>query len=223
MADKQGLILIASPLAERRRRWSRALLGAYVTLEVAGREALEYSLKSLKPAVLLLDLSSDRFVNPESLPALKRLSPSTKIVVLRNFSQRKDEIAVLEMGVRGYCHVNSPPNVLLKAVKHVIQGEYWIERRVMSKLLDELVSMVESNGQSRGQTGPIANSAKFFNSLTDRECEVVRFVGVGQSNKEIASALTISEKTVKAHLTAVFRKLNVPDRLRLALLVNVRP
>lgn len=222
MMNEQVLILIASPLAERRRRWSRALVGAYFTLEVAGREALEYSLKSLKPAVLLLDMTSRRFADPKSLPVLKQLSPSTKPFVLMNFSQHKNEIAVLEMGARGYCHVNSSPRVLLKAIKHVLEGEYWIERKVISELLDELMSMVESNERSRGKTGPISNPAKLFNSLTDREREIVRFIGVGQSNKEIASALAISEKTVKAHLTAVFRKLDVPDRLRLALLVNGR-
>lgn len=97
----------------------------------------------------------------------------------------------------------------------VQKGEVWVGRKVISHLLDTLVALTE---QERNRLLPRSEPA--LDVLTPREREIVGQIGNGASNKEIAHTLKVSEKTVKAHLTSVFRKLGVSDRLHLALYVN---
>ena len=122
---------------------------------------------------------------------------------------------MLEAGAKGYCSMEMDPVLLTKAVKMVQKGEVWVGRKVISHLLDTLVSLTE---QQRNRSLPKADPS--LDVLTPREKEIVQQIGGGSSNKEIAHQLHVSEKTVKAHLTSIFRKLGVSDRLHLALYVN---
>jgi DNA-binding NarL/FixJ family response regulator len=103
--------------------------------------------------------------------------------------------------------------MLTKAIEKVQEGEIWAGRRAIGTLFDEIFSPSASNTVAAGR----ATAGKSLESLTTRENETVWLLADGASNKEIASALNVSVSTVKAHLTSIFRKLEQPDRLRLAL------
>jgi DNA-binding NarL/FixJ family response regulator len=143
------------------------------------------------------------------------LSPSTNIVLFAKTPTAKEGIAVLKAGARGYCNKDLDPAILPKAVSMVMNGEVWVKRSLMSPLIEELSSLTRRLADDA--TG-LTDSR--FSGLTNREREVVFMIGDGASNQEIARRLRVTEHTVKAHLMAIFRKLNLPGRVRLALLAR---
>jgi DNA-binding NarL/FixJ family response regulator len=182
--------------------------------EVAERAALERSMATLNPAVLLLDLALPH-LGIEGVPTIQRLSPSTQIVLFSSSPDEKEAISALKAGARGYHSRDIAPYLLRKAVQLVRKGEIWVGRNVIPHLLKELTSLTER----RKPDAPAGPDGR-LDRLTPREREITHLIGNGASNKEIASQLEVTEKTVKAHLTAIFRKLGLSDRLRLALFVS---
>lgn len=114
---------------------------------------------------------------------------------------------VLGAGAHGYCHAYAPPRALSQALEVVASGGIWMGRSLVSRLL----KLVEERSQP---------AAGWRRGLTEREEVVAQRAASGQANAQIAAALGITERTVKAHLSAVFEKLGVSDRLQLALLVH---
>lgn len=211
------MVIIASPKVRVRRRWKQALQGMAAIEEVTARAALERSMTNLKPAILLLDLALPTLGGVVGVRAIQRLSPPTKIVLLTRAPDEKEGVAALKAGARGYCHVDIGPVLLKKAVEMVKKGEIWVGRMLIPHLLEELTWLTE-----RQRKDAPANSDSRLEDLTSRQREIVHLVGSGASNKEIASRLNITEGTVKAHLTAIFRKVGLSGRLRLALFVTER-
>ena len=159
----------------------------------------------LKPDVLLLNPQANGLAESDAVSTIMAISPTTKILLL---SFAEDETAIIKAlvaGAKGYVSKTTGLRELCKAVEAVHRGELWVERRLMSKLLDERVSShsIKKNGYE---------SPKEI--LTPREHEVLRCLSTGSSNKEIAGELYISEKTVKSHLNSIFRKFNVTKRLQ---------
>ncbi|MNS48111.1 Transcriptional regulatory protein DegU [compost metagenome] len=115
---------------------------------------------------------------------------------------------VLGAGAHGYCHSYAPAAALSQALEVVSSGGIWMGRSLVARLL-KLVTERAQDSHSWDD-----------GVLTERETTVARYAASGQANAEIAEALGITERTVKAHLSAVFEKLNVSDRLQLALLVH---
>jgi len=187
----------------------------FATHSVADRAALERGMAELKPAVLLLDLALPRLVKRGGVSAIQRLNAATKIVLLTHAPNEKEGLAMLMAGARGYSDTNIDPALLKRTMVMVQKGEIWVGRQVIHRLLDELSALTKLlKKKSPAKPDPR------LDSLTPREREIVRLISGGASNKEIAGQLHVSEKTVKAHLTEVFRKLNLSDRLHLALFAN---
>ena len=209
-----SLVVIASPSAASRKRWRQGLGRMFAVHEASDQPALERSLAQLNPAVLVLDLAlPTRGV--ARIPSIQRLSPWTKILLLADTADEKETISALKAGAKG-CHSKDiDPYLLNKAVQMVQKGEIWVKRTVVPHLLGELMALTE-----RAKQDPPASSDGRLDGLTLREREIAHLVAEGAGNKEIASQLTVSEKTVKAHLTTVFRKLNLAGRLQLALFVS---
>jgi len=208
------MVLIASANAKLRSHWGRLLKERFPIDEVADRAALEKSLVDRKPSFLLLDLSLPHLGGVEAIPDLQSLSPSSKIILLTGTPDDGEAISALKAGVKGYCNKDVDSSLLLKALEVVQKGEIWVGRKIIPNLLEELTSITERQ-EKFSALPPGAD----FDSLTPRERQIAQFVGDGLSNKEIATRLNISDRTVKAHLTSIFRKLKTFDRLRLALLV----
>lgn len=214
-ARPASVVLIASPIAGVRSQWSEGLEDKFPLYEVAERPSLERSMSNLRPAILILDLALPGLGGVEGTPAIQRLSPLTSIILMTSTSNDREGLAALKAGARGYCNLDMDPQLLKKAVSVVIKGEIWVARNVFAPLLEELTSLTER----RHKEFP-PNLDTRLDRLTPREREIAQLVGGGASNKEIAGRLNITEATVKAHLTAIFRKLGLSDRLGLALFVT---
>jgi len=131
---------------------------------------------------------------------------------------RGKQVAALVTGASGYFESDISEAALLKAVECVINGDIWIKRQLIPKVLDTLVSA--KNRKKIEQQERSMNRDEILRALSKREGDVAKMISLGESNKNIADKLFISERTVKAHLTSIFKKLNIPDRLHLAVLLK---
>jgi DNA-binding NarL/FixJ family response regulator len=208
------VVLVASQSAALRKRWSQGLRG-FAIQEADRRETLEHGIVGAGDAVVFVDLTLPGLGGLGGVPAIQRLNPAAKIVLLAGTANEREAVFALVAGARGYCDRNIGPSLVRKATEVVHRGEIWIARRVVPLLLKNLTSL---SGLGRDDIRVVAESP--FDSLAPRERQIAELVGVGANNKEIATRLKVTEATVKAHLTSVFRKLNVSDRLRLALFVT---
>lgn len=218
MADRAraaSVVLIASPIAGVRTEWVQALQDRFPLHEVAERPSLERSMTSLRPGIVLLDLALPGLGGVEGVTAVQRLSPMTSVVVMTSTPNDREGLGALKAGARGYCGLDMDATLLKKMVTVVLKGEMWVARNVFAPLLEELTSLTER----RHKEFP-PNLDTRLDRLTPREREIAQLIGGGASNKEIAGQLHITEATVKAHLTAIFRKLGLSDRLGLALFVT---
>ena len=178
-----------------------------------GAEAVSLA-RELKPDILLLDLAMPRLTGIEALRELATGPSPVLTVLLTGAIEKRQILEALQLGARGILLKDSATQLLLKCIRCVIAGEHWVGRDRVSDLLDILRQMGPSGG------GTPTSEA---HGLTRREREIVAAIVAGQPNKDIARSLAISEETVKHHLTNIFSKLGVSNRLELALLaVNQR-
>jgi DNA-binding NarL/FixJ family response regulator len=190
------------------REGLRRILVGEADFEVVGEaadglEAIDV-VSDLRPDVVLLDVNMPAAGGIEAIPVIKENSPKTKPLVL---SVSMDEATIfrsLKAGAKGYLSKDAASRVLIKAIRAVHRGEVWVERELMARFIDE-----EADGDFGDAPRTTSNGA-----LTPREREVLRCLARGWTNKEIADTLCISEKTVKSHLTRIFKKLKVPGRFR---------
>jgi two-component system NarL family response regulator len=127
-----------------------------------------------------------------------------------------EEIALLKAGVKGCCRRGIDPESLEQVLSVTHGGGVWVTRSLLPRLVTELRRYAEAQRPAVDKT--IASDK--LSALTPREKEIVRLIVGGASNKQVATALDISERTVKGHLSNVFQKLGVSDRLRLVLYVT---
>jgi len=206
------MFVTASAHPELLDGWRVAIGDRGPTVEVRRADALAECLTRLQPQLVLLDVRLTHVNTVRVVTDLLKRSPATRIIMLVNELDEDQELALFRAGVRGVCVLDSDTNLLTRIVSVVLQGELWIRRALVAKLVDSLGSR---EMDTNGATGRFA-------VLTPREIEIARLIGEGASNKRIARHLSITEQTVKGHVTAIFRKTGVDDRLRLALLVSRR-
>jgi len=211
------MLLLASAIPEMLSHWEAAFDGTASTVAVRQFESLRQAAARLQPRILLLDLELPGLEGSRGVAALRRASPATRIIVFSAVAADELEIALFKLGVRGCARRDIDLQLVKRIVLAVEQGEMWIRRAITPRLLDEM------SPRYRRDAHPASTVTDDLALLTDREREIVRLIGSGESNKEIARELCITERTVKAHLTGIFRKLGVADRVRLALRVAARP
>lgn len=175
------------------------------------------------PAVLgwngLLWLSSSDPLWLEHLQQIRLKAPGLAVIVLSDAPESQQGLLALNAGARGYTHAYAVPGLLQEVAQVVELGGLWVGPDLLQRLVGATASAVV-------KLPPPATGAKLPNAwalLSEREAQTVRLVSAGQSNKEVAAALFISERTVKAHLGAVFEKLGVRDRLQLVLRLAASP
>ncbi len=204
-------VLIATADPHLLARWKGVLQEEYPVREVSERECLQRTLGSLPVDVLLLDLELLALDGIGDGPIIRDFSKDAKVVLLSCSPNEREGIRVLKAGARGYCNRNIDPQVLRKIVDRVHDGELWAERKLIPRLLEEF----SAHPDQRPEVLPKSDGR--LSLLTPREREIAFLIAVGASNKQIASRLRVGEGTVKAHLTAIFRKLGFSDRLQLGL------
>jgi DNA-binding NarL/FixJ family response regulator len=161
-----------------------------------------------EPDILLLDLQMPRLPGLEAMRAIMSRSPRVKIVLLTSTISTQQIIEALQIGARGIVLKDSVAGELSEALRAVISGDYWIGGERVVNLLKALHELMQKAA---------AVPEKKTYGLTPRELEVVTCIVEGCSNKDIARQFTISEETVKRHLSNVFDKTGVSTRLELAL------
>jgi DNA-binding NarL/FixJ family response regulator len=170
-----------------------------------GLEALEL-IRAHSPDVLLLDLAMPRMPGLEALREIAKLRTPVHSILLTASIERPEIATALQMGARGVVLKDSATQLLFKAIRCVMKGEYWVGRDSVADLVAAL----------RHQQS-VTEAPKRGFGLTPRELEVVAGVVSGLQNKEVAKKLGVSEDTVKHHISNVFDKLGVSNRLELAL------
>ena len=135
------------------------------------------------------------------------------LVVLADDPDERVVLEALVAGAAGCCNSRAAPEVLRQVALVVANGGLWVGQSLLTQL-------VGATTRRLGALGQVAPGADWSASLSEREAQVARLVAEGAANKEIAARLAITERTVKAHLTAIFEKLGVRDRLQLSLKVN---
>jgi DNA-binding NarL/FixJ family response regulator len=162
-------------------------------------------LQELKPDVVLLDIGPNEMDGVESIRAITQQCPGAKLLVLTAPRDEAVIIPALRAGAKGYVSTNASAADLRKAIRVVHQGDVWVERKLIVQLLKG-----DAYAEVSGEI-PLGPAREV---LTAREQAVLRRLASGGTNKDIAQSLFISEKTVKTHLSSIFRKLNVTRRLQ---------
>lgn len=170
-----------------------------------------------KKGLVLLDAKVDGFPGMSGISNLKRSNQNLKVLLLASELKAEEELAALAAGAVGCCGHNLMPERIRQIFSTVGDGGVWVSSTALPLLLQRLKHMdnmtripQKENGTHRDETA----------SLTPREREIVDLVAKGGSNKIIARELNITDRTVKTHLSVIFQKLKVSDRLQLALLAN---
>jgi DNA-binding NarL/FixJ family response regulator len=143
----------------------------------------------------------------EIIPNLVAMCAKARLIALTSDQDKQMYRRAVRLGAMGLMHKDQPPGTLIKAVERVYAGEVWLDRSLTASVLGEI-----SRGSAAKEASP---EAAQIASLTDREREVISAVGAGLKNKQIADVLFISEVTVRHHLTSIYSKLEVSNRLEL--------
>jgi len=169
-------------------------------------EGLEL-ISRLKPEIILLELNLAEETGVDIISSIKQASDQSRIILVTGISNPLVIQQVIEEGVVGVIFKTQSAEQLIKAIEKVNAGEVWLERSMIANVLSRL---------SRN-TKPAKNNSEIdsINELSEREKQIVRLIGQGYKNKKIAAQLFISETTVRHHLTSVYNKLGVSDRLEL--------
>ena len=168
---------------------------------VDGEDCLE-KLKTCKPDVLLLDINMPKKNGLEVLQCINKSNLKVKVLVLTVHNEVEYLIKAVDIGVDGYILKDSESAELKKAIFTITKGENYIQPDLIPALNSK---MIEKNSDKDK-----------IDSLTKREFEVLKLLAVGMYNKEIAEKLNISERTVKNHVSNIFKKLEVTDRTQAA-------
>jgi DNA-binding NarL/FixJ family response regulator len=171
-----------------------------------GQEALA-TVARLDPDLLLLDLMMPRMTGLVALKQLRGRSIRPRIILVTAAIDRAEIVTALQVGAQGIVLKESASEVLFNSIRTVMAGQYWVGRNRVTDLA----------GMLRELSAPSPQSSRSKFGLTPRELEVVAMILGGYSNRDIATNFSISEKTVKHHLTNIFDKFGASNRLELAL------
>ena len=199
-------VLIADAHALPRQRLSRFLAQQediqVIGAAADGRQVLS-RVGALQPHILLLDIRMPKMSGLEVLHKILARSPKTKTLILVDSFEEEFIARALQHRVHGCLLKTAPPTELVKAIRTTHAGELWAQRKLLTHVVENLRQRVD---ELQGFL------LEMWEVLSAREQEVVTWAVQGMTNKEIATQLGISEKTVKTHLQNVFRKLKVSRR-----------
>jgi len=209
MSRIQILIVDDHPLFRRGIRWSleneHDLL---VVGEAADGQAAVQQVDQTMPDVVLIDINMPLMSGLEVTRIIKRRHPQMGVIILTMHEDDEQLFHAIRVGAAAYCTKDVDAEELIRLIRRVARGEYLINDNVLSRpfvasrVLDQFRELSQMDQANEG----------VFSPLTPREVEILDCVAQGNSNKEIARILSISDQTVKNHITSILRKLAVNDR-----------
>lgn len=167
-----------------------------------GHEAVSLA-ESIQPDIILMDLVMPEMDGIQATKRIKAKFPQIEILMLTSFSDRDHVVPAMEAGAAGYQLKDIEPDELVLSIRRIMRGE--------NTLHPEATTTLEMDRQES------QNAPHLLNPLTPREQDVLAELTKGKSNREIASSLFVTEKTVKTHISNIFTKLQVQDRTQAAL------
>jgi len=180
-----------------------------VNVEKTRLEPFMDSIRKLRPEVIL-------FASTEALPNMREICKAireiskdqikSQMLLLGNIPSHEEIVSLINVGARGYFDLNDPSGQLSEAVHTINRGEIWLPRDKMSSIMDRIISVVGRDLKE-----------KTLDQLTPTEFHVLKLIGQGKSNDEIATILFISKNTVRSHIKSIYAKLDTHSRLQLAL------
>jgi NarL family two-component system response regulator LiaR len=180
-----------------------------VNIEKSTIESFLDSIRNLMPNIVL-------FANSEPMPNIREVCKAIRdtsddpkkgqLMLLGNIPSHEEVVSLMNVGVRGYFDLNDPADQLAEAIRIVYKEEIWLPRDKMSSIMDRIISVVGRDLKE-----------KTLDQLTPTEFQVLRLIGQGKSNDEIAQAMFISKNTVRSHIKSIYAKLDTHSRLQLAL------
>jgi DNA-binding NarL/FixJ family response regulator len=195
----------------------RMVLSAAQDLQVVGEAAdgaaAVAAVGEHRPDVVLMDIRMPEMDGITATAALRRLDAPPKVIVLTTFQADEQVMSALRAGADGFLVKDTPPAEIVTAVRLVASGEAMLSPSVTRTLLSHFSDTQASHRRRRFAIQRLA-------TLTDREREVAVAVGSGASNAEVAASLFISEATVKALVSRLFTKLDVTNRVQIAIVVH---
>ncbi|MEV6009086.1 response regulator transcription factor [Streptomyces sp. NPDC051976] len=188
------------------RRGLRTFLEVQGDIEVVGEagdgEEGFARAQELRPDVILMDVKMPGVDGIEALRLLRDAENPARVLIVTSFTEQRTVVPALRAGAAGYVYKDVDPVALADAIRSVHAGHVLLQPEVAGALLSQ---ELHTTGQGRG------------NALTEREREVLTLIADGRSNREIARALVLSEKTVKTHVSNILMKLDLADRTQAAL------
>jgi DNA-binding NarL/FixJ family response regulator len=212
LADRRATTLVIVDDHRMFREALKLLLEGQPALRVIGEgghggEAVRLA-RDLHPDILLLDLVMPVMSGLDALREVSRDAPDVRTVIVADTVGDNDVLEALQHGARGIVMKQSTPELLFKSIRTVMAGQYWVGRERVGEVIARM----------RDRNAPPASAPRRPTfGLTPREMEIVSAVVEGSSNQDIARQFSISPKTVKHHLTNIFEKVGVTNRLELAL------
>jgi len=155
----------------------------------------------------LLEYAPESGLSFDVFPNMNNAWVQARMIMVTSSNDRLIYLQAVQNGVLGVVSKSQQPDVLIKAIRKVHAGEIWIEHSLIANFMIGSVHGVSTNGGNHTGDG--------IGQLSDREKEVIQYIGRGMKNKQIASQLCIGETTVRHHLTSIYGKLGVSDRLEL--------
>jgi len=214
----------AAPLPERLRQ-------AFAQLQELTAVDLQARCAGLVPSHSMVWLSSADAQWPVYLRQVLQALPGARVVLLSNAPEALEGLSALNAGVRAYTHAYGVPALLQEVALVLEHGGLWVGPDLLQRLVGSTQAALAGRAavdKARAPTtatalNPSVAITNAWSLLSAREAQVAHAVAAGRSNREVAALLFISERTVKAHLGAVFEKLGVRDRLQLVLCLAASP
>lgn len=206
------MIILCSTNDKAIERWTESLGGLDDLVVCTDAPQFLETTSRYRDAVVLLHLSFPQMTNIAVLADFIQNNPEMKLISCADIPNDEQGLALLKIGVYGYCNTWTSAEQLKRVIEQVKAGEVWVGRTLILRLINDL------SAASKAEAEPM--NADWLQGLTQREHEVAKLVGQGASNKGIANELDITERTAKAHLSAIFRKTGCKDRIQLALQIN---
>jgi DNA-binding NarL/FixJ family response regulator len=193
------------------REGLRLIVENHTDMKVVGEEGGANDslrlVKIQKPNIILFELNPLAGLSLELISALINVYPQTRVILVTSLEDPEIYLQAVQNGALGVVKTTQPAEVLIKAIRKVNLGEAWLDHMMISNLL--------TNFALGRPPAPVDPEEESITQLSDRERQVIQLIGRGLKNQLIASHLCIGETTVRHHLTSIYSKLGVSDRLEL--------